>query len=407
MPLTRRDLVPSALGASEQAEDRRRIGRRTLLAVVPAALAAAAAAWAGGPKVSVIRILLLHNRVFIAVSINGGAPLRFALDTGDSVRASIDPRLAETLGLKFSGASTVSGIVGTDVHGYYTVHDLSIGGGVLRQEGVQLEATHIGDIDGFLPAHLLQTQDADLDFTRGELRLYWSGEADHAGYTPILYERGPGNHQVIAPCRLDDQPLRLQVDTGAPSAITLMSNYVRDHNLWSAFPHYLDTTSSGVAGSTRARVVRMQSFQIGATRFQEPIVRLLDPEHARSETPNADGLVGLDLLRRFDLSFQAFPRPTLWMRKNAALAEPFRMDRSGLVLGQTRDGVCEIRLVAPDSAGRAAGLQPGDRLPTINTVGLRRGLEWLLTDGPGTEVDLEIERHGARQPVRLVLADRV
>jgi len=363
-------------------------------------------AGAATPNVSVVKILLLHNRVLLAVTVNGSRPLRFALDTGDSDRASIDPEVAASLGLKIAGGSMSSGIVGQEVHATYSVQDIVIGG-VLRQPAAQLDGVAMGDVEGLLPAHLLQTQDADLDFTKGELRLYFSGEADHAGYTAIPYDKGHSEHQVIAPCRLDDQALRLQLDTGDPDGITLLSNYVRDRGLWNAFPTFLEEVVRGTAGATRSRTVRMKSFQIGATRFRDPIVTLIDPQHFTADAPESDGLVGLDVLRRFDMSFQTFPRTVLWIKRNDAAADAFRVDRSGLDVRRTKNGVCTVSEVAPGSAAEAAGLKVGDVLPTINTSGLVSGLYWLLSDAAGTEVALEVERGGVKQTIKLVLADRV
>jgi hypothetical protein len=389
------------------------IDRRTLLLPLLAA-APAIGFWpaktraAPAGRVVTGQLSMLQDRPWTPVIIDGKGPFRFLIDTGDEAQCSIVEAVAKRAGLPVVGEVRSAGIVGENLNANYLGHRVQIGG-AFEQNEVAFEACPpLGGLDGILPAHLFQGQDSDLDFEAGEYRLYWNKDPDRTGFFPIDYDSARSNHGVIVNCRLDDRPVRLQVDTGATGCVTLLSRYVLQRNLWNAPARYLQGTAIGLTGGTASRTYRGDTLLFGPVRFHNPIVEMLDPEHGSPNGGGADGLIGIDVLRRFTLSFQNFPRPRLWVKANSRLGDFFRVDRSGLSVGYSRKEGAVVLAVAPGTAAETAGLKRGDRLPALRSHEAVRDFDWSLTDAEGTAIPLQVERDGQPlAPIKLVLTDRI
>ncbi|MEI9851739.1 MAG: retropepsin-like aspartic protease [Sphingomonas sp.] len=136
--------------------------------------------------VFVARIALLGVRVVIAVTIGGRGPYQFMIDTG-AFLSLIDKTLAIELGLRPNGKADVSGAGGTAELDRYEARDVNLGG--LRQKFVSFaahDASGFGpNIRGALAAGLLTEMDGDLDFERGEWRLYPDGRKERPGFVRL------------------------------------------------------------------------------------------------------------------------------------------------------------------------------------------------------------------------------
>ena len=386
------------------------LSRRSLLAagLIPAvAPRMARAADTASANIITAPFAMPRNQPYMFVGINGQGPFRFLLDTGDEAGAAINTELAQKLKLTDAAGMTVEGVVGKGDEVVYVAKDLNIAG-VMYQHHVALSGLSIfhggraGALDGILPAHLFMSRDCDLDFVKKEVRIYATGAPDRTGFRAIPY-RPVHEFTMTVETLVDDKPVRMTVDTGAGGIMSLAPPFVRRHGLWNAFPKFIDTWTTGVTGGAKARLVKMPSATFGPYRFRDIMVKLTDPD-AEHENDETDGLIGIDILRRFTLSIASADH-TLWVKPNDALSDPFRYDRAGLGIGFERGRGTFVTSVTPGGPADKAGLRPGERLSEIKNALYRDAFLWSLSDAPGTTINVQVERNGAPVRVPMVLED--
>ena len=350
-------------------------------------------------------IQVTHNVPWTWVWLNGQGPYRFTLDTGDSAGYTIARGLAAKLALPHAFGVRMSGVTGEGSREAFIVKDVVVGG-VLKDSGrVFVPEISGGFSSGLLPAQLLRLLPCDLDFGEGELRLYQKRKPSHPDWDRLPLRVLDSNPYQPPPAAfvtdvlLDGETYRLGIDTGDTEGLTLFASTVRRRNLWNRYPKRIESGVMGVMQVARERLVRLQSLKIGDSEIPNPVVGLIDPEAHNAET-EMDGLIGMETLRRFALSFDAGEN-ALFVKPNAALRQPFHYNRSGMTF-RVQEGRRVVASLVAGAPAAKAGLQVGDIIEKTGS-----DFAWRLRDVPGAVIEFEMERSGQRQPVRLVLAELI
>ncbi len=379
------------------------ISRRKLLAGL-----GVAAAWPGGAIAAERRVLrasisLEENRVLVAVGMVGHGPYIFMIDTGGAV-SLVNDSLAKTLKLPIIGHSRLGGAGGVDIYPIYEARDFLIGGS-LRQASVALVGArdlHFGnDIEGTLAAGILTVADTELDFDAGELRIYPGGRGERTGFTRLhsgIRRLNGGTEEspyIFADVAVGGQAFDCLLDTGAPRALSLFSNAARRSGLWDDSRPYAPLRPSGLGGQGPiGRIVRAPSLALSGLSIAQPLV-MLHPAGDGIATIG-DGIAGLALIRRFNLSIDAHAR-NLWVQPSRQPAPPERYGLSGLWFD--RDGeVARVAAVGTGSPAAEAGMQVGDRID-----GAWRETLAAIDHGPGTPVSLKVDRKGVKRTISFTL----
>lgn len=385
------------------------IGRRTLLQSLaalpllgPAGLAAAAAQTP--ERIAVAPIWLRNARLWMPVTIGAVGPIDFIVDTGSAMNM-IDLRFAHQLDLRREGSVRIGGIGGWEWFEVYKAADVRFGEvqvGAVRfaalRPGAGLEAA------GLLSNGIFTVADTDLDLDAGEWRLHLDGRGDRSGFEPLpsrIVSDGPGNGAatLLVDVELDGQRYRLALDTGLPDDIHLMPNATRRTGLWNDTTPFVPDRPSGIGGDGgAARLVRMNRAQLGGLAFERPLVTLSRPGPT-GEIDGADGLIGLGLIERLNLSTEVRAR-RVWAKRNARPPRAERYAMSGLWLAERGDGVT-VEVVGTGSPASAAGLRAGDRLGGGSLV------EWIrrLAGRPGETIEIPFTRGGESRTVTLTLRE--
>ncbi len=354
---------------------------------------------AAQPAMVASRVALLGPRVVVGVKIGTAAPEMFMIDTGAAF-SLIDRDYAKELKLDLRQTSRIWGIGGMVEAPIYLARDVSIGSGVRQGDVIfaGIEGRGFGpDIRGTLGAGMLTALDSDLDLEAGEWRVYPDGRPERRGL--VAMDNAIVQAREIAPrlyvdAVVNGRKLRFLVDTGAPGALSLGPKAGKALGLWNDDRPYAPQMTRGIGGPGGiGRLVRGERITLAGIVFDQPIL-LLRPERER---PDADGIIGLDLLRNFNLSTEVKAK-RLWLQRHrqpSGLANDY--GRSGLWLGA--DG--RIAAVGTGSPAARAGVKVGERVvgePVPRLVG-RLGGE------AGTTVVLRVANGSAERPVELVLAD--
>ncbi|GLR46486.1 aspartyl protease family protein [Sphingomonas astaxanthinifaciens] len=382
--------------------------RRELLGLLGAsglcALVAPQVLTAQGTGVLVSRIALVGSRVIVAVTIDGSEPYPFLLDTGGFL-SFIDDALAKSLKLSQRGMVDGSGVGGRATLPLYLARNVVFGGG-LRQDTVAFAGMTSGfsAVRGALAAGVMTALDSDLDFEAGEWRLYPGGRATRSGF--IRMAKGidgggggrNGSPRLFGDAEVNGRTLRFLLDTGAPSGLSLTRNAARSLGLWTDERPYAPLRTSGIGGQGGiGRLVRSERIAFAGRTFERPVILLRDDNSGAGG--RIDGVIGLDLLRGFNLSTDV-KAGDVWLQPLAGFALADRYGLSGLWLDE-KGGEVVVADVGTGSPAKQAGIAVGDRL----VGGTLPEMVRRITGRPGTPVTLSVRRGGATRDVSFVLAE--
>ncbi len=379
---------------------------RRRLIVSGAALAAAASApaiaAAAEPQFLAFRFAMRGRQPVTGMMIGKNGPYLVLLDTGDLFGPVLKLDIATKLDLRSVGTARVYGAAGTDSGTGYQAHQVVFGGALLAQDLVFLGSKETGSLDGVAPLSLFTLHATQMDFEGGIVRVQTSGSPNWSGFRAVRCEHMQEGKGFIADVEVEGVTARLLVDTGAENTLQLDPSFVRKHQLWDKHPKFLDLQFKGITDRiARSRLVRTASVKFGPYKFTDVPVELADPQ--LTLLSSYDGVIGIELLRRFTLGFDA-AGSTVWLRPNGALADAFVYDHSGLTWSPSSVGVV-VKATAPGSPAEAAGLKPGDRLIELDTTAKARAFEARLSAPPGTDLAFDIARDNKRMPIKMTLQD--
>lgn len=351
---------------------------------------------AGAPVVN--RIRLEDDRVWIAAKIGDTGPHLFVIDTGGSL-SIINEEFADKIGMKVINRRVTAGVGGSRLSAWYDAGTVTLESGV-NFPHMLFVGTHLFGTKamGTFGVGMFNTYDSDLDFVKGEWRLYKDGRPDFDGFTKLptrFFDLPNGGQWILASATIDGVPGEFIVDTGSPGTLLLGGKMAARSGLWDAGKPYVPTQSRGIGTKgVPSRLVRGQRLAIGAFDFERPLVGVCDPSAPWIDT---DGLIGLEALSRLHLTTQVSEHK-LWAAWNGKPSPEPAYYGSGLWLDD-KAGKVTVGDVGTGSPAAAAGIKRGDLLH-----GRFKELLRAITRPMGSEIPLSVESGGVKRDVRLTLS---
>ncbi len=360
------------------------------------------------------------NHLYLEAEVEGRGPFDFILDSGATVTA-VDAGLARRLRRPVresgrtrgagAGSIAIGRLPGTDV----TVAGLSAAGG--RAMALPVDSV-IGPFvgrgtDGVVGFPFFRDRVVEVDFDGGCVRVL-----EGRGYEPppdalvLPMEVRAGWPHVDATLELPDGravPADLMVDTGSRMSLILTTDFVRGAGVLASMPERIrGTVGAGVGGEARFDLARLPALRLDTLRYENAVVGL--STGAGLDLGAFDGVLGTEFLRRFRVHFD-YAGGRLVLEPGADRHRPEEFDMSGLVLvAPLVDGERElvVHRVAPETPAERAGLEPGDRVLSVDgrpadSLSLT-GVEELLEGPVGAERRLRVERDGRTLTVVVTLA---
>ena len=364
--------------------------------------------------VTTIPFELVNNHIYVDGKIDG-KPAHFLLDTGGG--NLLTPDAARRFGLQGEGKLAMSGS-GEERVDVALAHagEVRIGAAALSKAVFyvldlgQLAAVVGVNLDGLVGYEMFRRFDVRIDYAARKVTLSEPGKRQPpAGATVLPFTLD--EHTPIVTGTLDGLPLRMTVDTGSRSALTLDSPFVREHDLVKRYRADVDSVVGwGVGGAARGNAARFGSLQLGDLRIDGIAGELFTGNKGAFANPELGGNLGGGVLRQFTVAFD-YQAKKMYLAPNADYGKPDTFDRSGLWLLADGDAL-KVADVAAGSAAARGGVQVGDRIVTFDgepvaTHALALWRQRLRELPQGTRVALGIERQGKRETLMLTLADRI
>lgn len=319
--------------------------------------------------------------IVIATTLNNKGPYNFILDTGVGLTIITDPKLKDSLNLRYQRKIQVKGLgEGKDIDAYLTPFlKIKIGSTVQENSSAAILDKDIFDLSSYagMPIHGLIGYDFFNSFI---IRVFYEtsfvgiyknqkSRLIKKGYkVPISIEQNKPYVNVLVDANGRKKlSLKMIIDTGAGHPISLES----ENGVAFPLPDKFVNANLGVGlgGNIGGFVGRIDNLRIGRFDIKNPVSSFpyYDDVAAKVSTVKRDGSIGNQLLKRFDIIFD-YKESCIYLRPNALFKEPFEHDMSGIELYANGTDLKRffINRIEPYSPADEFGLQKDDEILSIN-----------------------------------------
>ncbi|MEO7765923.1 MAG: aspartyl protease family protein [Ferruginibacter sp.] len=291
--------------------------------------------------------------------------LNFILDTG-SGGISLDSTTCAYFNLKATPSdTTIRGMGGEHKVSFMFNQQLHFPGLTVERLNFHindydiLSSVYGEKIDGIIGYSFFSRYIVKLDFDSSILSVYRPGEMEYPRGGTIL--RPAFTTLPIQNITFRDrkkQNFNFYFDTGAGLCFLLSEEYAKDSSIILAKRKPFNTQAEGMGGRLQMRLTVVKMVQVGNYKFRNVPTYLFDDEFKVTSYPFVGGLLGNDLLRRFNLTVN-YPKREIHLLPNSHFKEPFDYAYTGLAIYYI-DGLIVVQDVIPGSPAAKAGLKAED-----------------------------------------------
>jgi Aspartyl protease/PDZ domain len=297
--------------------------------------------------------------------------LNFILDTGSS-GISLDSTTVEYLQLKPTPTErTIRGIAGIRKVSFLYDQQLKLPGLVIDSLNFHinnyaiLTAVYGERIDGIIGFAVLSRYIVKLDYDSMKLSFHTKGT--------IRYPRGgyllkPVISQLLAQSlRVRDEGSvnsKFIYDMGAGVCMMMSKDFISDSIFIDKNRKRWVKEGEGLGGKIDMELLVIREVKLGPYRFKKVPVYIFDDVNNVTSYPYMGGLIGNDILRRFNVILN-YAKSDIYIMPNTHYNDAFDYSYSGVEL-YLIDGLILIGDVAKGSPAEAVGLKEGDQVLAVN-----------------------------------------
>jgi hypothetical protein len=313
-------------------------------------------------------VILMHGQLI-------GYPdtLNFILDTG-SGGISLDSTTADYLQLNpVPSNKTIRTIAGIRLVSFVNNQKLRLGDLIVDSLNFHinnydiLSAVYGERIDGIIGYSLFKDYIIKIDYDSLKVEIFSQGTFKYPRGGIML--RPLISTLPIEPLRVkDDRTIqtRFLYDIGAGLCMMLSTDFIEDSMLLKKKRKFYSKEAEGPGGRITMQMTVIKEIKLGPYRFRNVPIYVFKDEYNITSYPFLGGLVGNDLLRRFNCILD-YEKRLFYLSPNSHFLEQFDYSYSGVELYYI-DGRVIVGDVAKGSPGEKAGLQEGDIVISINKV---------------------------------------
>lgn len=299
--------------------------------------------------------------------------LQFIFDTGSS-GISLDSATVQYLGLEPTNTGQLIRGVG-GIRAVPSLQNKSLKIGQLEVDSLDfyvndytvLTSNYGVRVDGVIGYAIMSRYIIQVDYDKQEINLYSPGEFTYPRKGIVLrpqINKLPAHPTLVKDVKLDST--NMMIDIGAGLNLLFSTRYARGLGVLDTTRKSWTTSGEGIGGQITLRLTLLPMFQIGPYRFKKIPITIFEDPYNVTNFPFWSGLIGNDLLRRFNLVIN-YPKNEIHIRPNGNYFEAFDYSYTGMELYLINNQV-EVGFVAPDSPAALAGIEVGDQIIGINKV---------------------------------------
>jgi hypothetical protein len=249
-------------------------------------------------------------------------------------------------------------------------------------------------IDGIIGYSVLNRYIFNINYDSLRINIYTNGRIKYPRggwlYEPILRTLPVQNVRIRDGVTTNS---RLLFDIGAGLCLMLNKEFIEDSNFLDKKRVLYAKEAEGVGGKIDMHLTVIKEVRLGPFRFKTVPVFIFDDIYNITSYPYLNGLIGNDLLRRFNTTLN-YAKREFYFVPNSHYQDGFDYAYSGLELYYV-DGKVILGDVAENSPASRAGLQEGDVVIGINKL-LGQHLQQYKAalQVPGDRITMIITRNG-------------
>lgn len=249
-------------------------------------------------------------------------------------------------------------------------------------------------IDGIIGYSILSRYIFNINYDSLKISIFTNGRMKYPRggwlYEPILRTLPVQNARIRDAVTTNS---RFLFDIGAGLCMMLNKDFIEDSNFLDKKRVLYAKEAEGVGGKIDMHLTVIKEMRMGPYRFRNIPVFIFDDTFNLTSYPYLSGIIGNDILRRFNLILN-YAKREFYFTPNKHYTEGFDYAYSGIELYYV-DGRIILGDVAIGSPAENAGLQEGDILIGINNV-LGQNIQQFKTalQAAGERVRLIVSRDG-------------
>ena len=249
-------------------------------------------------------------------------------------------------------------------------------------------------IDGIIGYSLLSRYIFNINYDSLRISIFTNGRMKYPRggwlYEPILRTLPVQNARIRDAVATNS---RFLFDIGAGLCMMLNKDFIEDSNFLDKKRVLYAKEAEGVGGKVDMHLTVIKELRMGPYRFRNIPVFVFDDTYNITSYPYLSGIIGNDILRRFNLILN-YAKREFYFLPNSKYLESFDYAYSGIELYNI-DGQIILGDVAEGSPAALAGLKEGDVLIGINNL-LGQHLQQFKTalQVAGEKIKMIISRDG-------------
>lgn len=326
--------------------------------------------------------------------------LNFVLDTG-SGGISIDSTTCEYFGLKKEMSNrTVRGIAGMKTVEFTYNHTLYLSG--IKVDNLDF---HINDydlltaaygirIDGIIGYSFLRRFIVQLDYDSSIAIIRTPGTFKYprGGYL-LKPQFSTLPMQQVNIADNTDVNAKFYFDTGAGLCMLLNDDMVQDSSLLRRKRKLWATEAEGLGGKKSMSLSVIKEVKLGPYHFRNVPVYIFDDEYNVTNYPILCGLIGNDILRRFNVILN-YPEQQIYIKPNKHYQDSFDYSYTGLGIYIVNNQIT-VTDIMKKSPAEEAGFKEGDIIMGVdNNLSANIQTYKALLQNAGSKIQVLIMRDG-------------
>ena len=318
-------------------------------------------------------ILLFTGGVTIVRARLGDFPdtLNFVLDTGSggisldsatSVRLGLHPSPSEQQLLGIAGISQAKFLYNQVLH----LPGLTVDSLNFHVSDYDILTSVYGEkIDGIIGHSFFSRYIVEINYDSLRVSVYSQGSFR---YPRAAYQLRPVIPSIpIIASETDDAKkvlARYFFDTGAGLCALFSNDFINDSSLLNRKKKFYLTQAQGLGGKATMRLTVIDELKLGPFHFHKVPVYLFDDLYGITSYPNLCGVIGNDILRRFNVILN-YDRRLICLTPNSHYHDLFDYSYTGMSIYR-ENGVIRVGDVMDGSPAEKAGIRVDDVLLAIN-----------------------------------------
>lgn len=295
----------------------------------------------------------------------------FILDTG-SGGISLDSTTAEKYQIPhIPSGRYIYGIAGVRKVDYARNQTLSFPG--LTVDGLDfyindyqvLSSVYGIKIDGIIGYSFLIKYIVKVNFDSSTISIYEPGFMHYPARGTLLHPHFRG--LPVVPVSIRDSKRinsNYYFDTGAGLCFLISQQLKNDSSVLLKRRKPLPIEVQGLGGKKRMQLSLLKEVKIGSFKFRKVPTYILDDEYNILAYPALGGLIGDDILRRFNLIIN-YPQKEIHLLPNSHFRDPFDYSYTGMTMYDV-EGTVYVDDIIKGSPADKCGLKNGDNIIAIN-----------------------------------------